>query len=84
MFYTVDTLVCLKLTFETSKKIKCFEYIHGIILEHINVIGGEPRKIKIKQIGHLKDFMNAPNDYEDFKERVLDVQDIEIIINYET
>ncbi|MFC4687164.1 hypothetical protein ACFO4P_09485 [Epilithonimonas pallida] len=82
--FQFDALLTYKYTFNNKKGYLVEEYIHCIILEHLEMFDGQtPRKIKINQIHNLEQYFSNP-EYNNFSERILKTDDLEFIINWKS
>lgn len=69
--YQLDSLMTYKYTFDNQKGYIVEEYIHCIVLEHLEKFDGEiPRKIKVKQIHNLEEYFSDPA-FNAFSERII-------------
>ncbi len=80
--FAFDFVMTYKYTFDNQHGLILTEYIHCIVLEHIDKFDGEtPTKIKVNQIHNLEAYCFSQN-YDGFTERVLKTEDLEFVTNW--
>jgi hypothetical protein len=80
--YQLDSLMTYKYTFDNLKGYIVDEYIHCIVIEHLEKFDGEtPRKIKVKQIHNLEEYFSNPN-FVSYSERIIKTDNLVFINNW--